>query len=125
MDLARDTYADGLRQREADARGALVRRTAEAHALVPLLADCLVDRFGARRVWLWGSLAAGQFHVGSDIDLVAEGLDRETGLFRALAALADLAPGFRVDVVPLEDTEATTRASIAREAIFLREAHGA
>jgi len=65
-----DAWRERFAGRERD-RLALERR---ARALLPALARHLVERYGARRVWLFGSLVEGGFDMGSDIDLAAEGL---------------------------------------------------
>jgi predicted nucleotidyltransferase len=59
------------------------------------------ERFGARRVRAFGSLPTPWFRERSDIDLAVEGVPPER-LGEAEAALAELAPDFRVDLVPLE-----------------------
>ena len=51
---------------------------ARARALIgqaELAARTLREELGARRVWLFGSLAWGEPHEGSDVDLFVEGLD--------------------------------------------------
>ncbi len=66
----------------------------------------LVEQYGARRVWLFGSLAHRRFvHTRSDIDLAVEGLPPEK-YFRALATLWRLLlTGLELDLVPLEDAK--------------------
>lgn len=64
----------------------------------------LIDKFGAKKVILFGSLA-GQtpWHDRSDIDLAVEGLPEGT-FFSAYSACRDLLPqGLELDLVPLED----------------------
>ena len=81
-------------------------------------ARVLVDRYGARRVVLVGSLARGDFGLGSDIDLAAEGLPAES-FFAAGAELEALAGGIGVDLVPIESATAAFRARVAEEGIAL------
>ena len=88
------------------------RRAAQARAVLPRLVRHLVERYGARRIWLFGSLADGAFGEGSDIDLAAEGLPAGPAAFRAAAELDDLARPFGVDLVPLEDAHPPLRARI-------------
>ena len=66
----------------------------------------LIEQYGARRVWLFGSLAHRRFvHDRSDIDLAVEGLPPED-YFPALVAIWNLLPpGFELDLVPLEDAK--------------------
>lgn len=76
----------------------------------------LKERFGARRVILFGSLAQeGPWHDRSDIDLAVEGLPPEA-FFRAYAACgALLPPGLELDLVPLESAGPELRARILGE----------
>ncbi|MDI7269830.1 MAG: nucleotidyltransferase domain-containing protein [Myxococcota bacterium] len=120
-----ESYVDGWWRRFREAERQRKNRERKARALVPKLAEHLVARFGARRVILWGSLAAGRFGADSDIDLVVEGLPPGRALFRALAESADLAGEFRVDLVPWEDASAALRAAAEREGIVVHDARSA
>ena len=83
-------------QELADEQAALrARRTAEQ------LAELLRDRYGARRVILIGSLARGEFGLGSDIDFLAEGI-ADDDFFRAGAEMEAASDGLKVDLVPFE-----------------------
>ena len=84
------------RQEAARQRGEVLRRQA-ADAARALALD-----FGVRRVWLFGSLAWGDPHQESDVDLLVEGLDPELagGAERRVAELVEAA----VDLVRLEET---------------------
>lgn len=79
----------------------LARQAAEACARL------LVERYGARRVYLFGSLAGSRtIHDRSDIDLAVEGLGPGRVYWRALAQLWTCLPsGIKLDLVPLEDAE--------------------
>jgi len=72
-----------------------------------------VDQHGARRVWLFGSLAAGEPTSESDVDLAVEGL--AAGAY--FPALADLMAVFRgpVDLVRLEDASESLRERVFAE----------
>lgn len=76
----------------------------------------LKERFGARRVILFGSLAGqGAWHGRSDIDLAVEGL-AEGDFFPAYSACRDLLPrGLELDLVPLERAYPEMRARILGE----------
>lgn len=76
----------------------------------------LQNRFGARRVILFGSLAGqGVWHSQSDIDLAVEGVD-SADFFKAYSACSDLLPrGMELDLVPLEDVYPEMRARILGE----------
>jgi predicted nucleotidyltransferase len=71
-------------------------------------------------VVLVGSLARGEFQVGSDIDLAAEGIPDDR-FFRAGADLEAAAQGFHVDLVPIESAGPDFLADLAREGVVLHE----
>ena len=66
-------------------------------------AKFLAEKFNVREVYLFGSLAEGFFHEGSDIDLAVEGLGPHL-YFKALAELHEVSGEFKVDLVPLESS---------------------
>jgi len=94
-----------------DRRQALLSRArAEARAV----AELLVRDFGAKRVWLFGSLAKGAtFRRNSDIDLAVEGL-RADDLFRAVGRALGLSD-FSIDLKPIEELPAAWRERILKE----------
>jgi len=71
------TPRDAARALEARAereQADLARRALELEGRVEEVARHLCVRFGARRVFLFGSLAWGGFHASSDVDLAVEGI---------------------------------------------------
>jgi uncharacterized protein len=74
-------------------------------------ARVLVERFGVRRVLLFGSVADGHAGPRSDLDLAVEGLDPRH-YFEALGQLALVTP-FDVDLVLLEEAPDSLRERIA------------
>jgi len=84
--------------------------SARIRARVPAVLDVLVREFRVRRVVLFGSVAAGMAHAGSDIDLAVEGLS-PADYFRALARAGDVA-GRDVDLVRLEEVSGPLRVII-------------
>lgn len=84
--------------KEDNARRERAQQAAEACARV------LKEQFGAREVYIFGSLAGqGPWHSRSDIDLAVEGLDPQQYL-SALSALWQLLPeGLELDLITLED----------------------
>lgn len=91
-------------------------RREEALVVAEACATLLRERFGARRVILFGSLAGqGPWHECSDIDLAVEGLP-PADFFPAYSACRDLLPqGMELDLVPLEDAHPQMRARILGE----------
>lgn len=89
------------------------KRKKHALATAKTCAQLLRERFGARRVILFGSLAGqGTWHGQSDIDLAVEGLVPGE-FFRAYSACRDLLPrDLELDLVPLEKAYPEMRARI-------------
>jgi len=96
-----EAYREAWRRRWAEEEARRARRQKRAWAVARAAARLLKERFGARRVRAFGSLPTPWFRERSDIDLAVEGVPPER-LGEAEAALAELAPDFRVDLVPLE-----------------------
>lgn len=77
-----------------------------AYAAACRAAQLLVDRFGADRVYLFGSLtgkAAAPFGSRSDIDLAVEGLPSRHYWTALAETEMEVPAGTRVDLVRLED----------------------
>ena len=104
--------ADFIARRERARAAATHARCAELLASLPALVSLLSSR-GVTRVWLFGSLAWGDAHEASDIDLAVEGLDADA----ELAALGELLGRAKapVDLVRLEDAPAALAERIRRE----------
>jgi predicted nucleotidyltransferase len=88
-----------LARAEAE-HAALAARVDELRSRLPDVARLLRERFGARRVVLFGSLAWGGFHAGSDVDIAVEGLG-ERALADAMTA-ASAAAGCTVELFDLD-----------------------
>lgn len=88
----------------------------EARHLADRCAQLLRERFGVRRVVLFGSAAGdAPWHSRSDLDLAVEGL-RPEDHWRALSACcALLPPGLKLDLIPLESAWPELRAHIEGE----------
>lgn len=120
MSTGSTTYAESWRRRCREGEQARADRMRRARAALPGLADLLVRRFKARRVWLVGSLAVGGFSETSDIDLVVEGL-RPSLLLRAGAELERAAREFRVDLIPFEEAAESLRKVVREQGELIRE----
>jgi predicted nucleotidyltransferase len=96
--------------------GEYERRRQSAEQAAQLLRDC-----GARRVWLFGSLARGrQPDFRSDVDLAVEGLPGEQ-YFRLVSELQSLVCS-PVDLVEMERAPAALRDRILAEGVVLAQA---
>lgn len=111
-----DSYIAGFWRRARARRSRREARRAEALALARAMAQVLAEEFGAREVWLFGSVLRPEaFHERSDIDLAAAGIPPDRYL-AALGRLEELAAGrFRADLVDLDACgEALRRAARER-----------
>jgi predicted nucleotidyltransferase len=109
---ARDTLLHLQASEAAERR----RGQDRARRLLALSADArqlLVDRHGADRVWLFGSLVAGEPTEHSDVDLAVEGL-ASSAYLRALADLMALFHG-PVDLVRIEEASESLRERVLSE----------
>ena len=80
----------------------------------------LVQDFGAREVYLFGSLLDAELaHERSDIDLAVEGLEGKL-YFKALSAVWELLPaGVELDLVPLEQARPGLAERVKAEGVLL------
>ena len=77
----------------------------------------LRQRYGAKRVVVFGSLARTKtFSAWSDIDLAAWGIASEE-FFSAVAAVTGLSPDFRIDLVEPDTCRLAMRNSIQKHGI--------
>lgn len=99
--IALDSYVEGLRQRRRAAVTASEAWQVDAEAAATRVCDVLVRDFGAKRVVLFGSVARGEARVGSDLDMLVDGIAPAVW-FDACAAAAAAAGRVDVDLVPRE-----------------------
>lgn len=102
-------------QRLADPQ--VQRELEEARAQASEAARILKERFAAKRVRLFGSLARMEPGEGFDIDLAVEGIAPEL-FFRASAA-ADAVVGRSLDMVDVADAPPLLRQRIEQDGIDL------
>jgi predicted nucleotidyltransferase len=100
-----DQTAAWLRHRDAQRRAAAETRAARLRVLLPSVVSGLKSDFGCTRVELFGSLATGDVHAESDVDLYVEGLPAARQ-FEAMA-FASARLGVQVDLVRAEDAPAS------------------
>jgi uncharacterized protein len=105
--------AQTWRARAAARRARAELRAARLAGRLTLARQLLVERYGASRVVLFGSLATGDFRESSDVDLAVEGL----GAGEYFPALADLMELLEcpVDLVRRELAPASLRERIDAE----------
>jgi uncharacterized protein len=115
---ATDPYLQAWRSREravqAQASAWRAQRLIEARAA----ARALVERLGAQRVLLFGSLARGSAGVESDVDLWVEGLP-EGAYLDAVSLARESIEGAEVDLVRAEWARGSLRERVLREGVVL------
>jgi len=82
------------------------------------IATVLHNEFGAKKVWVFGSLASRSFSIISDIDIAYQGMAPEL-YFPAYVAVTNLAEGFNVDLVDINDCGSELRKEILSKGIVL------
>jgi hypothetical protein len=97
---------------------AMVVRIKEHKDLSPLVG--VLREYGAKRVFLFGSMARGDERSGSDVDLACEGLPPGR-FFEAWGKLL-LSTGREVDLLDLGEVKEPLRRRIEEEGILLYEA---
>jgi predicted nucleotidyltransferase len=78
----------------------------------------LVEKLGASRVVLFGSLARGSAQPGSDVDLWVEGLP-ESAYLDAISLVREGIVGTEVDLVMADWASASVRERAQREGVVL------
>ncbi len=106
-----------LKRREAERRARTDARAKVLRERLPAAKALLTERYGARRVILFGSLARGTLSERSDVDLAVEGL-HPSAYFTAIADLTGLLDT-PVDLVELETASDSMRARLDLEGIEL------
>lgn len=113
MVVSADSAARALVARTERERALLASRVASARACLAAAARCLRQRFGAERVWLFGSFAWDTPHAGSDIDLAVRGVATER-LGLAEAEVSRIV-GWPVELFDLDALEPAFRRRIEAE----------
>ena len=111
-----DSYVEGWRARaRSDARQNVAWRR-RVRGLLPALVSLLTTEFGVTRIVLFGSFARGEAVLGSDVDLLVEGLENER-LIEATAVADRLlwTEGIGIDLVPMQMVRESVRERAERE----------
>lgn len=111
-------YKPGRESTTRVARGKyLEERRAKALELAKKASFLLRERYGAKRVVVFGSLAGTKaFSAWSDIDLAAWGIAPDK-FFSAVAAVTGLSPDFKIDLVEPDTCRETIRTSIEKHGV--------
>jgi predicted nucleotidyltransferase len=112
-------YRATARRREAQERGQQAQRLERAWSVAQQSAKMLKERFGAKRVILFGSLTQTDFfHPRSDIDLAITGVSGRF-FWRAWSTLDTLGSEFEIDLIDIETASETLRLEIEQKGIEL------
>jgi predicted nucleotidyltransferase len=115
-----DACAAAFRRRVTAEQKAATDRAAELRGRAQAAARKLAEECGASRVWLFGSLAWGQAHAASDVDLLVEGLPAEA--WSMACALVEAEAQAPVDLVRVEEAGPELVARVRGQGVLL---HGA
>lgn len=91
---------------------------AEARDVAAKIARELASRFGAKRVFLFGSLTRDDFNKRSDIDLAVDGI-APADFYRAVAFASGVSKVWKVDLVDMGDCSESLLQHILKEGIEL------
>ena len=106
---------EAISRREARGDKRVEARWRQAHGLARRAARLLREEFGAEKVLLFGSLVhRAWFTPWSDIDLGAWGIAPDR-FYAAVAAMTDLHPSIRIDLIDPVHCSPALRATIERE----------
>ena len=103
------------RRRNVATETRLANRRRRAMQTAHKAAELLRDKFGARNVMIFGSLARrGGFTPWSDIDLAAKGIP-STRFYEAVGLVTGISAEFKIDLVDIETCAPSLRKKIETE----------
>jgi predicted nucleotidyltransferase len=117
MTITPESAARALVARASGEQAAFAVEVESLRQRLPSVSKLLRRQYGARRVVLFGSLAWGGFHEGSDVDIAVEGVsDSDAGV-----AMADASTAAQrlVEIFRLEDLPASFRQRVLRDGLSL------
>ncbi|MFO7802635.1 MAG: nucleotidyltransferase domain-containing protein [Desulfovermiculus sp.] len=114
-----EKYRETARKRRETAEIQRLQRLDQAWKVARQAGQILNDQFQARKVAVFGSLVHPElFHLRSDIDLAAWGLDERLYL-QAVAGVTSLDPDISVDLIAVEEASSSLRERIEAEAVYI------
>lgn len=113
-----EKYAAGWRKRRQADEQRLQERRAALLERAERVASLLRERFGARKVILFGSVATGRLWRHSDLDLAVLGLSEEQYM-EAFWEASGMAQPFQLDLLPVERASAALQRRLAQEGVEL------
>jgi len=111
-------FVKAWRKRQQEEERCRAERTQAARKEAEKLAQALLREYGAKEVWLFGSLARTcGFHRHSDIDLAASGLPARE--FFSILSRLNAATEYNVDLVDLDACPAWLAEAVRRQGQLL------
>jgi len=108
-----------IKLRTIEEKQKIKTRSLTAWALARNAAKLLKNKFGAKKVLVFGSLLnESSFTLWSDIDLSASGIAADK-YYAAVAAVSDLSSSTRIDLIDLESCRPSLRETILKEGVEL------
>ena len=108
-----------IRKRRLAQKEELALRKKRALRIARRAAGILREKFGARSVVLYGSLAKkSDFTLWSDIDLAASGIAPQR-FYSAVAAVTGMSSEFKIDLVDSDSCRTSLKSAIDKEGITL------
>jgi predicted nucleotidyltransferase len=90
----------------------------DGYAVAKEIAAALVRRYKAKKAVLFGSLARGELHARSDIDLAVWGIP-DSVFYRAVAFATGFSKKWKIDIVDGDDCSETLSQVIQKEGVEL------
>ena len=91
---------------------------ADGYSVAKDIATELMRRYGAKKIMLFGSLARGEFHIRSDIDLAVWGIPAAK-FYRAVAFATGFSKTWKVDLVDGDECGEALSEIIQKEGVGL------
>ncbi|MGB9841082.1 nucleotidyltransferase family protein [Thermovenabulum sp.] len=83
------------------------------------IASLLKEKYGAKRVWVFGSLTKKEmFNQWSDIDMAVEGIPHEI-FYKAVGEATSISSDCKVDIVDFSDCSPALKENILKEGILI------
>jgi len=118
-----DKYLAGHVRQIAQEEKEMRKLARQAEKKAQRIAEVLLKKYDVSKVYLFGSLAWGDFTRDSDIDLAVVGLPEE--LFLEVYGVAeDMATPLKVDLMLLETAEPSLKERVLREGKRLHDIQG-
>lgn len=114
-----EPYREDLKKIIEEEKRELENRYNEFWDIAREIAFLLKEKYGAKRVWVFGSLTKKEmFNQWSDIDIAVDGIPNEV-FYKAVGEATSISYDCKVDIVDILDCSLSLRESILKEGIEL------